>query len=385
VRVLLVQRSLGPPGGGNGVAAWMVHTLAAAHEVTTLTASAWSAAEVNAYYGTDIPEGRVRAVVAHRPWSWLARLPEHRFERLRMSSVLGAARPLAAGYDLLVTADNYGPFAEPGLQYLHFPLPLRPPAARLGPLVEVYFRFCDRVAGEPWERARENTTLANSRWTADRLSRLHGLNTAHVLYPPVVDPGGGLPWDARSNTFLCVGRFHGSKRVEVAMSILRRVRAAAIPGARLLIVGSAVDPEYTRRLHRWAARDRDWIDFREDVTRDELNALMGRCRYSIQAMVDEHFGMATAEMARAGCIVFGHRSGGTREVLDDDERVLWRTEDDAVARVGAIARDAGTRDAVRWRLARHARSFGTDRFAECFRTIVMDAAAALRQHRREGR
>jgi hypothetical protein len=44
VRILLVQRSLEPPGGGNAVAAWMIHALAGPHEVATLTASPWKPA-----------------------------------------------------------------------------------------------------------------------------------------------------------------------------------------------------------------------------------------------------------------------------------------------------------------------------------------------------
>ena len=94
------------------------------------------------------------------------------------------------------------------------------------------------------------------------------------------------------------------------MSIVRRLRAHALPGARLIIVGSAIDPDYTRRLHRFAARDRDWIEFREDLSRVEINRLIGESRYALQAMVDEHFGMAAAEMTRGGCLVFAHRSGG---------------------------------------------------------------------------
>ena len=81
-----------------------------------------------------------------------------------------------------------------------------------------------------------------------------GLST--VLYPPVLDPGDGEPWERRSNTFLCIGRFHGSKRIEIAMSIVRRVRAELMPDARLVIVGSPVDRDYTQRLHALAARDR---------------------------------------------------------------------------------------------------------------------------------
>jgi hypothetical protein len=50
-RILIVQRSLSPPRGRNAVAAWMVHALAGAHEVATVTASNWSAEETNALYG----------------------------------------------------------------------------------------------------------------------------------------------------------------------------------------------------------------------------------------------------------------------------------------------------------------------------------------------
>ena len=355
----------------------MVHALAERHEVSTLTATPWSPQEANAFYGTAIPDDRVTRRVIPPPLSWLARLPEHRGNRLRLCSVLRYARPLADRFDLMVTADNYGAFARPGIQYLHFPAALQPVPTRLAPVVNLYFAFCDWLIGMPWTAAAANLTLANSQWTAAGLARLYpggdkpsGLST--VLYPPVLDPGEGESWARRSNTFLCIGRFHGSKRIEIAMSIVRRIRAEVIPHARLVIVGSAVDAEYTRRLHRLAAQDRDWIDFHEDLSRADLNVLMGRCRYGIQAMEYEHFGMAAAEMTRAGCIVFSHASGGSVEVVDHDPRLLWRTEADAVALVAAVARDDALRDAIGARLRTHSTTFSTGRFVNQFNDIVDD-------------
>ncbi|MEO8677765.1 MAG: glycosyltransferase family 4 protein [Vicinamibacterales bacterium] len=377
MRILLVQRSLEPPGGGNAVAAWLVHALAGPHEVATLTASPWTPAATNAFYGTAIPDAVARHVIP-APLSWLSSLPEHRLSRLRMCSVLRYARPLANHYDMLMTADNYGAFTRPGVQYLHFPTALRPTPRRLAPIVNLYFALCDRLMGLPWDDARKNVTVANSQWTADGLLRSEGVPAARVLYPPVIDPGAGLPWDARSNTFLCVGRFHGSKRVEVAMSIVRRLRAHAIPDARLLIVGSPVDPAYTRRLHRFAARDRDWIEFRENLTREQLNRLMGQSRYGLQAMEGEHFGMATAEMLRAGCLVFPHGSGGSPEVVGD-QRLLWQSEDEAVTRVSEVALDANLRNDVRRRALTHARGFSTERFVAQARAIADAAYVSLRK------
>ena len=379
MRILLVQRSLNPPGGGNAVAAWMVHALAGTHDVSTMTASRWDAARTNAFYGTAIPDGRVRQFVVPAPWNWLATLPDHRLNRIRMCSVLRSARPLANDHDVLITADNFGAFPRPGIQYLHFPLNLQPRPWRLAPVVNVYFKFCDFLVGVPWESARNNMTLVNSDWTAAELTKLERIDAAKVLYPPVIDAGAGLPWERRRDTFLCIGRFHGSKRIERAMTIVQRLRAHALPGARLAIVGSAVDPDYTKRLFRFAARDRDWIEFHEDLSRDALNRLMGESRYAIQAMEHEHFGMATAELLRAGCVVFPHRSGGSIEVVGGDDRLLWENEDQAVARIAAIVRDPAARDEIRWNLQHQARRYSPERFAAETLAIVESFYASVRK------
>jgi glycosyltransferase involved in cell wall biosynthesis len=370
-RVLIVQRSLSPPGGGNAVAAWMVHALAGEHDVGTLTASDWSERDTNAFYGTSIPEQRVTKHVVPAPWRWLSGLPEHQLTRLRMCSVLHYARPLAARYDLLITADNYAPFAKPGIQYVHFPADLQPTATRMKPLVDIYFAACTRLLGAPWTDAARNVTLANSQWTAAGLERLGEMSKPIVLYPPVLDPGAGLPWSERDDAFLCIGRFHGSKRIEIAMSIVGRARAAALPHARLVVVGSAVDREYTSRIQRLAARYGDWIEFRVDLSRHELNQLMGRSRYGVQAMEGEHFGMATAEMTRAGCLVFAHESGGSLEVLNNENALLWSTENEAVRKIV----NQRNIEALRERLRAHCHVFSTESFVERFQDIVASFGA----------
>jgi len=371
-RVLIVQRSLSPPGGGNAVAAWMVHALAGEHEVATLTARDWSAAETNAFYGTSIRDEEVTKIVTPAPWSWLAGVPENRLTRLRMCAVLRYARPLATHYDVLITADNYAAFAKRGIQYLHFPADLRPRPARLKWIVYPYFAACDRLLGAPWGDTHQNMTLANSRWTATGLERQGDVSKPVVLYPPVIDPGEGLPWSERDNTFLCIGRFHGSKRVELAMDIVGRVRAATLRDARLIVVGSAVDHEYTNRIVRIAANHGEWIDFCEDLSRDELNRLMGQSRYGIQAMENEHFGMATAEMTRAGMLVFAHDSGGSPEVLNNETALLWSSEGEAVRKIVNV-HDI---EPLRARLKAHAELFSTESFVAGFQGIVASFGGA---------
>ena len=372
MRILIVQRSLSPPGGGNAVAAWMVHALAGTHDVATLTEQHWSAIETNAFYGTAIPSGIVVQHLVPARWRWLARLRAGRLTRLRSASVYGATRPLASRYDLMITAEYYALFPRPGIQYVQFPVLLHPRPERLPFLVNVYFALCERVLGGRWAGAAHNITLANSQWTADGIRRLGELSNPIVCYPPVLDPGAGAPWADRDDTFLCIGRFDLSKRIEMSIAIVRQVRSRSIPNARLVIVGSPVDPEYTTRLRRLAAGE-SWIEFQEDLSRADLNALMRRSRYGIQAMVGEHFGMATAEMTRAGCLVFAHRSGGTPEVLNAEDSLLWTTAEDAVARIVAIAGQLPDQtDGLRSRVRQNARQFSIESFIDRFREIVDD-------------
>ncbi|MEO7157505.1 MAG: glycosyltransferase [Vicinamibacterales bacterium] len=373
MRILIVQRSLAPPGGGNAVAAWMVDALCGHHDVGTLTESEWPVATTNEFYGTSIAAAAIRRHVVPAPWQWLSGLREDRLTRLRMCAVLRDARSRASQYDLMITADNFAAFPTPGIQYVHFPARVQPEPVRLDALVRVYFTLCDWVSGSPSTDAARNITLANSRWTAERLSALGEVSTPIVLYPPVRDAGEGLPWPDRDDTFLCIGRFDVSKRIEVSIAIVKAARARALPDARLIIVGSAVDSGYYSRLRAVADREGHWIEFREDLSRLELDTLIRRSRYGIQAMRGEHFGMATAEMTRAGCLVFAHDSGGSPEVLDHQRALLWPTEEDAVVKIAAMASGSPSPERLSARLREHARKFSAELFGEQLRKLVTHA------------
>jgi glycosyltransferase involved in cell wall biosynthesis len=88
-------------------------------------------------------------------------------------------------------------------------------------------------------------------------------------------------------------------------------------------------------------------------------------------MENEHFGMATAEMTRAGCLVFAHNSGGSPEVLNNEPALLWNDDEEAVRKICDLARRTGE-DLHRQRstLRLHAERFSTDTFQTRIREIV---------------
>src|SRR5580765_8093645 len=67
-RVLLVHPSIQPPGGSNGVAAWMLQALVRQHRVTVLT---WRPVEVdpiNRFFGTSLRASDFDRLLAPRSW-----------------------------------------------------------------------------------------------------------------------------------------------------------------------------------------------------------------------------------------------------------------------------------------------------------------------------
>ena len=68
---------------------------------------------------------------------------------------------------------------------------------------------------------------------------------------------------------------------------------------------------------------------------------MATHRYGIHGMREEHFGMAPAEMARAGCIVWVPRGGGQMEIVGREPVLMYDSEDDAVEKIVEDARRSG--------------------------------------------
>ena len=67
-RVLLVQPSLQPPGGGNGVAAWVLQALAPEHDVTVLSWRPVEVEPINRFFGTHLRRDDFETIVVPRSW-----------------------------------------------------------------------------------------------------------------------------------------------------------------------------------------------------------------------------------------------------------------------------------------------------------------------------
>jgi glycosyltransferase involved in cell wall biosynthesis len=88
-------------------------------------------------------------------------------------------------------------------------------------------------------------------------------------------------------------------------------------------------------------------------------------------MAEEHFGIAVAEMVRAGCVVFVPDGGGQVEIVGQEDRLRYTSAADAVAKILQVMRDPDAQAALRGRLAARKDLFGAERFVRRVQEIVV--------------
>lgn len=374
-RILLVQPSLQPPGGGNGVAAWMIEALKHEHAVSVLTWHPLDLAPINHYYGTALkPSEFGHAIVPAVTRVGLDLVPVP-LSLLKTSLLLRQAKRLRHAFDVVITANNEADFGCRGIQYVHFPWAYQPrPPVDLrwyhcsSAAVDAYYRLCVRVAGFSFERMRHNLTLVNSRWTGAKVRERHGIDSI-VLYPPVAGEFLDVPWPHRSDGFVCIGRISPEKELDKIIDILAMVRARGRQ-VHLHIIGSPDNPRYYEHIRRRARAHAAWISLHDNLSRAELMRLVSQHRYGMHGMSEEHFGMAVAEMVQGGCLPFVPRGGGQTEIIGDEPRLLYETPEDAAAKIMHVLSDTGVQQALRAHLAARRELFSTEVFVHSIRGIV---------------
>ncbi|MCA9545194.1 MAG: glycosyltransferase [Myxococcales bacterium] len=369
-RILFAQPSLQPPGGGNGVAAWMLQALLeVGHTVHLLTWWPYAPEAVDDFYGTHLT-GRPLASVrqAPVPLRALDHLPA-RLDLLRNALFMRVTAQAERGMDLVVSCNNEWPGTKPGLNYVHYPARARPrPAADRHAwyhndlMLQGYYAVADGVGGFDGQALAGKRVLANSQWTAARFQALHG-RAAHVLHPPVAGEFQAVPWAERRAEVLSVGRFSPEKRFEAVIDVVAQARALGAD-LSLRLVGSGGDSAYRRQVEARAA-EQPWITVEANLPRADLLDRMAHARFGLHAMVDEHFGMAPAELVRAGCVTLVHRSGGAQEIVAHPE-LAWPDEATGAATLAALATDPARCDALRAHLADRRGRFGVPAFTQAF-------------------
>jgi len=381
-RVLVVPITLDPPGGGSAVGAWAIQGLREDCCVSVLTWRPVDLETVNEAFGTRLLSGDAAWFEVPHAWRAVLDYSPVPLSLMRIALTMRYARALVekGRFDAILGTMNEIDVGRPAIQYVHYPwasLP-RPEVDMRWYHVEwalrLYRQVARRVAGFSDSSACRNVTFTNSEWTAQAFRRTYRA-PCRVLYPPV--PGGftDTPLADRQRSFIVLGRIAREKSLEKIIDILARVRARGHE-IGLTFAGHVDDPGYGRKIYDLAANHGDWIQFRHDLSRSELVALLTRYRYAIHGMLGEHFGIAPAELQRAGCITFVPDDGGPVEIVDHDSRVIYSDVEDAVAKICNVLKDPTLERGLFEAVAARASRFSEFHFMNGIRHAVMKLVEA---------
>ncbi|HVB98567.1 MAG TPA: glycosyltransferase family 4 protein [Candidatus Dormibacteraeota bacterium] len=367
-------------GGSESVALWAIEALKVRNDVSLVTGGPVDLARLNEYYGTNIQAGEIEIVRAPLP---LPLAHTAKFAALRGAAFLRYCRRMAPRFDLLINTYGLCDFAVPSIQCVadfsfvrQWRSHLHPDLARYrrwwygdSPLRRTYLNLCDATARPNPEAWKRNLTLANSHWTAGLLREKFEI-ASQVLYPPVA---GNLPnalWEQRENGFLCVGRVVPEKRTDAVIKILSRVRRRG-GGVHLHILGGVDDSPFGRAIQSLAERNRDWIFLEGRVSGPKKADMLASHRFAINGCMHEAFGIAAAEMVKAGGVVFVPNGGGQTEIVDHPA-LTFENEDDAVKKIEAVLSGNALREDLRRHLSRQAMNFSVEKFQASLCRFVDD-------------
>lgn len=283
-----------------------------------------------------------------------------------------------SGFDLVVSSSHCvakGAIAPPGaphLCYCHTPVRYAwdqfdayfPPGATRWRGVKR--AFVERL--RRWDRdtaGRPTRYLANSSAVAGRILRNYGRDS-EVCHPPVdveFFEGDSFEGGPREEFLLAVGALVPYKRFEQA------IEAAALTGRRLVLVGKGPEERRLRaEAQRLRAEGRGSVDFRMDVSPEELRRLYRRCALFVQPG-EEDFGIAAVEAMACGAPVVALARGGALDIVADAETGILYPEEGARELAGAIERALpASFDYTRMR--GRALRFSRPRFLEDFRRQI---------------
>jgi glycosyltransferase involved in cell wall biosynthesis len=169
---------------------------------------------------------------------------------------------------------------------------------------------------------------------------------------------------------------HHCKRWDTAAEIVDLARSRGID-LGLTLITQPDDLEYGRRIAALAAT-RPWLRLLSDLAREQLAEEVAHHRYGIHTMEFEHFGIAVAEIVRAGCIPFVHDSGGPEEIVAGRPELRFRDAAQGAAALAAVVTDSALQDRLRTVLAAQSNLFSAEAFCQSLLRVVPNAPTMSR-------
>lgn len=193
-----------------------------------------------------------------------------------------------------------------------------------------------------------NIALANGSWTYEHLTRIWTFNPAfghklEILYPPCGTEYLTANIDVtkpRENKMLYLAQFRPEKRHDLLLLEYGSFLKKNYPGVTkpteeiptIVYAGSCRTADDTATLKSLQKQVDDlelteFVTFRVDISYDEVVELLSTCKFGLNAMWNEHFGIGVVEYMARGCIPIVHASAGPLlDIVGNDQLDNWNSE-----------------------------------------------------------
>jgi glycosyltransferase involved in cell wall biosynthesis len=357
---------------------WGVEALKRDFEVSIVTTNAIDLAALNSFYGTHVSAQEVTARQVSIPRivrgiRGAAAIRGALFQRAMQRS--------AREYDVLISAYNLCDFGIPAIHLLDLswdeelrtrfsvpPTGIEGVFHRIAPVRAIYL-WLGRLLAQHSGRdlfSGDDILLAYSAWIASLIERERHVKCG-VLHPPVPCSFTEVPFNSRNADFVCLGRISEEKRIERVLDILGRVRARGYE-IRLRLVGGFGTNIYARTILT-VVQQLPWVVLEGSIPEQRKMEVLTSSRYGIHGADGEGFGIAVAEMVKAGCIAFAPVEGGPSEILNH-QALLYRNDDDAVEKITAVLQNTELQQKLLLHLHGQANKFSAEHYMNGLRAAV---------------
>lgn len=376
--IAIIHPSLKVGGGSEAVALWTIEALYKKYPVSLVTMEEPDISLLNEYYCTNIEKKRIDIRVV--PFPYLLSRGPGSLKKYKLSIY---CQDKLKDHDLLISSYNVMDFKRKGIQIIgdfSFDDELRrnldsPPGGLKGifykksPFRTLYLiisEFVSRSSKKGWQ---QNNTIANSNWSKKVLKDNYNLESV-TIYPPVFGSYIKKKWEYREDGFIYLGRITPEKGIDRIISILSNVRKYD-KKIHLHIFGNMEISSYANSIVKLYEKNRDWIYLDGPVYGITKMKILADHKYAVSGRWNEPFGIAIAELIKAGNIVWVPNGGGQVEIVNN-QKLIYSSNQDAEHKIIEVLNSKNNQDKLLRHLKKQSKQFSSHRFKNEISRFVDD-------------
>jgi glycosyltransferase involved in cell wall biosynthesis len=365
-------------GGSEACALWALEALKDDYDVYLITSIVGDLAHLNTFYHTKLYPAEI-SILQVLPPVFLKNLK--RFAALKGYRLARFCKNISSNFDLMFSAYNPMDFGVKGIQYVLDPnfnenlLKMLNPSQKKwerwfykdSVFRRVYLKLSKYLKDFSLESMKKNLTIVDSDWTGRLTKEIYGIE-ALTIYPPVPDEFPDIPWDEKENGFISIGRIVPEKNLERIIDVLKEIDKQGF-GIHFHIAGKGGNAKYMKYLKCLCSKNQRWILFENHISAQKKADFIAKHKFGIHGKENEPFGITTAEMVKAGCIVWVPNGGGQIEIVNHP-MLIYESVEDAVNKINRVLKNESLQIELREHLAKQAKKFSAENFVSEIRKIV---------------